>query len=587
MLSLTQWRDGALSPVDKKCPVGNSARLSDEFDKLQLEVSNELALDSDPTDWGAVLNLSHEILSSQSKDLLVLVYSIRALVDSYRYEGLSESLTLLKDYIQLYWVESFPPLKRKRARVSALEWLAQQLEVWVDSNKPDQKERSALEEVLSATKVVDQCLSELEGEWSLDLFIMKRKLNAYLAELPEEQEGLIAGVQEGLAADSVLDSKSNAAPTPHQADVVPIVPPQTASESSTTHTNVSAGSPNLSDAKAIIAPLAQAEIADEKSYAQSVRTIQSSLKQLARYRLSKNIADARAYEINRFGMWLPVSELPINQDGLTPLRSIPAEKRHLFHTLFEQTQYEVLIVELESSLSSSPFWLDGHRMVVDSLKAMEALSENSRNRRDYQRPIETVSRLVKSFVTRLEGIETLKFSDESPFANDETRSWLSSVEEFAAGSAPNFVNNSTHLSLASDRHDATDFSEEGNAEAKIIEESNKACKNGGFSDGLSIIDQHCRRQTNKKEWFNARLLMVDYCFSAKDFALAEQILIELDETCVDHSLDQWLPDMVSEMLSKMLVCKSKLKRKNQLDGYYQRLVRINVMQGHEMKSFAS
>ncbi|UZE95107.1 type VI secretion system protein TssA [Alkalimarinus alittae] len=571
MISLSNWRNAVLSPIDKTCAVGVSVRLDERFDALQLEVSHDLALEGASTDWRKVLTLSHEILSSESKDLLVLVYSVRAVIDAYRYEGFAEALSTVNRYVELYWIDSFPALKRKRARMSALEWLAQQLEVWVESHPPDPEEKGSVESVLVNIKALNQSLSELGGDWHLDLFSATRNINEYLPNLPVQP------------IKSVVEDKPKTSTDQPQAEIVPI----NTNSKDVSHTVIASSKPNVAAIAVQESANPQPSITDDRSYNQCIRETQSLLKRLGKYRLSKDLADSSAYEINRFSVWLPVSELPLHQNGLTPLRSIPADKRHFFETLLQQRQYEILIIELENSLSNAPFWLDGHRMVVESLKALDMARVNNTLAGAYQNAIDVIATLTKSFVDRLSGIEHLTFSDGSPFADDETQAWLVSIDTLRSGTAES-PNHDFRLKCTSETYPSSQMDDSCVQNASnAINASNQAYKDSGFSQGLLLLDQYCNEQMNKKAWYKARLLTVDYCFKAKEFIFAEQLLIELDELALSHNLDVWEPEMVGSMLSMMLICKAKLKRKQSSDCYYQRLVRVNPQQGYEMKSFAS
>ena len=571
MPSLISWRNAVLNPIEESSAVGSSARLGEVFDTLQQEVGNDLALVGQPTDWRKVLTLSQDILATQSKDLLVLVYSMRAVIDEYRYEGFVEVLAVLNGYIEQYWVDSFPPLKRKRARVAAFEWFAQQLERWVESNKPNQEEAGSVESVLNSVKSVNQLLSELGEDWSLDLFTVTRSLNEHISSLPSETN----------IEESKPVSQQN--PEKAQAEVVPM----NRDNASTTKTDTLTSKPHTTSSTVVGSIGSQIAITDDRSHNQSIRHTQSLLKELAKYRLSKNLADPRAYEINRFSVWLPVAELPLHQNGLTPLRSIPAEKRHFFETLFQQRQYEILVVELESSLSNAPFWLDGHRMVVDSLNAIDVANGHNAGNGVHQKAIDVISTLTKAFTTRFDGVECLKFSDDSPFADDKTQSWLASIESI--NSEPNHkISEDFSLQPTSEVSLLNRNCLEANdqLEAKVINDANLAFKASGFSEGFSILDQYCHDQTRKQAWYKARLLVIEYCFNAKEYLFAEQLLVELDEITLNHNLDVWEPEMVSSMLSMMLICKTKLKRKHAVDSYYQRLVRVDTKKGYEMKSLA-
>lgn len=568
MSNLSSWRHAVLNPVDEGSAAGSSARLGEKFDALQQEVGNDLALVGEPTDWRIVLTLSHEILEAQSKDLLVLVYSMRSIIEAYRYEGFNETLTVLQSYIDQYWGDSFPPLKRKRARVAAFEWLAQQLEQWVGRHKPNRDEIDSVKSVLASIESLDQRLIALDGEWSLDLFTVKRSLNEHLSSLPAETKS--------------ETPTSQPIPEKRQAEVVPInganMPSGDVDLATTQQHTLSSTGGGGSQSITII---------DDKSYNQSIRHTQSLLKELAKYRLSKNLADPRAYEINRFSVWLPVAELPRHQNGLTPLRAIPLEKRHFFDTLFQQRQYEILINELESSLSNAPFWLDGHRMVVDALNAIDAGPGLTNGSGVHQKAIETIATLTKVFVSKLEGVECLRFSDDTPFADDKTQLWLADIESSSSDAAHQIDEGSTlsPLTVTSLSYDG-ESEAQGQTESKLIKDSNKAYKESGFSQGFAILDQYCLDQNSKQAWYRARLISIEYCLNAKEFLFAEQLLTELDELTLKHKLDEWEPELVSSMLSMMLICKSKLKRNQTVDSYYQRLVRVDTKRGYEMKSFA-
>ncbi len=582
MLSPDGWRNAVLNPIDDQCAVGSSARLGDLFDKLQLEVSHQLALEGSSTNWQKVLKFSHEILAKQSKDLLVLVYSMRAFIDVNRYQGAAEALSVFNGYLKQYWTESFPPIKRKRARVAALEWFAQQFEVWVAYNKPEEYEKHFVESALASIKLINQQLAEYGSDFHLDLSSSARVLKEFISSLSSELNHS-GSTQDTARLGGVMKlHEACSGDQPSHAEVVQIGSTSQIA-SNVNHNAPKPGSPKSPAAESITP---QTEITDDKTYSQGIRDTQSILKNLAKYRLTQDLSDPRAYEINRFSVWLPVSELPLHQNNLTPLRSIPAEKRHFLDTLFQQRQYEILVVELENSLSNAPFWLDGHRMVVDSLKAIDRASGSSGIRGHHQNAIDAISELTKSFTTRLNGIERLKFSDDLPFASDETRAWLSNIESNIHTPGEN-VSEEIGLQRFVDLspQNQTDEVNGDQKELEVIQQSNKAFKEQGFSKGFLMLDRYCDDQMNKKAWYKARLITIEYCLSAKEFAFAEQLLIELDELAVNHKLDLWEPDIVSNMLSMMLVCKAKLKRKLPTDSYYQRLVRVSATRGYEMKSY--
>ena len=530
MLSLNLWHEGVLAPIDADNPIGTNVRLSDSFDHLQQEVNNDLAMDREATDWNKVFTLSNELLTKQSKDLLVLVYSIRAIIATYRYEGMARAIALLPLYMGLYWERSFPLLKRKRARLGALEWLTQHLAVWIETNTPLTDERLQVESVISGIKTLNSKLAEYGDEWPLDTFHITQKLDTYLLDIPNDE----------------------------------VVLPQKSTTSSPTTSPVPSGS-------------AQLEIIDEKSFQSSIRGAQQHLKSLAKYRLPKDFHDPLAYEINRFSTWLPILEQPVHKEKVTPLRPVPLEKRQLFEALYQQKKYETLIAEVENSLASSPFWLDGHRIVVESLKAM-----GSGASKPYQEVIDSISRQVKGFIARLEGVELLRFSDGTPFADSDTLSWLADLKA-SDNSASETSAQEPDISFICKplNEEDTDSCDD---EQAILAEANDLLRDLSFSAGLFKLDNYCKRQKSKNGWFRAQMLMAQYCVSAKEHEIAEQLLLELDEVSLNHQLDAWDPETVIELLSMMLICTNKLKRKQEAKDYFNRLSRLSVVQAYAMKA---
>jgi len=542
MLSLNLWHEGVLAPIDTNSPVGTNIRLDDAFDLLQQEVSNDIAVDREATDWDKVLAVSSEILTQQSKDLLVLVYSIRSIIDIYKYEGLVQSVTLLPLYIDLYWENSFPLLKRKRARLGTLEWLTQHFEFWIESNEPLVDEAIHLEGVIAGIKALNNKLAEYGDEWPLDTFTISRKLDAYLQNLKKNDPVSLESASLSVAVE----------------DVSP---------------------PEISRPQQVFSPIKSnntlLEVDDEKSYQSGLRFVQGNLKSLAKYRLSKDISDPLAYEINRFSTWLPILELPQHKEKVTPLRPIPMEKRQAFEMLQQQKQYESLIKEAESSLSASPFWLDGHRLVVESLQAID-----SGVGKPCQKAMDNVSDQVKAFITRLEGIEQLSFSDGTPFADTDTLEWLAGL-----GACDSPVSE-VSLQLP----DIVFKHKSGNTEINstydkqtVFTEAHNLLRDKRFAEGLSKLDVYCKGMIGRSSWFRARMLMAQYCLSAKEYVIAEQLLVELDEISVKHQLDSWEPETVTELLSMILICTNKLKRKDKSKIYFNRLSRLDVMQAYEIK----
>ena len=117
-------------------------------------------------------------------------------------------------------------------------------------------------------------------------------------------------------------------------------------------------------------------------------------------------------------------------------------------------------------------------------------------------------------------------------------------------------------------------------EHAVFEMAQALLRDNRFADGLSKFNAYCNNLFSRKNWFRARMLMAQYCLSAKEYVIAEQLLLELDEISVSHNLELWEPERVIELLSMMLICQNKLKRKQETKGYFNRLSRLDVMQAY-------
>ncbi|MCZ9335910.1 type VI secretion system domain-containing protein, partial [Klebsiella pneumoniae] len=73
-----------------------------------------------------------------------------------------------------------------------------------------------------------------------------------------------------------------------------------------------------------------------------------------------------------------------------------------------------LLVDLENSTARAPFWLDGQRLAWECLQELDAAQA--------MREVEIQLAL---FLQRVPRLEELYFHDGTPFADAETRAWIS------------------------------------------------------------------------------------------------------------------------------------------------------------------
>lgn len=119
-----QLTRAATQPIPGEQPAGAPARYEPTFIALESEIGKLESLEGGTVDWPQVEQQALTILTEQSKDLLVAAYLAFGLQQQGGLAGLEQGLILLRDLMATFWDDMQPPLKRLRARKSALQWFA-------------------------------------------------------------------------------------------------------------------------------------------------------------------------------------------------------------------------------------------------------------------------------------------------------------------------------------------------------------------------------------------------------------------------------------------------------------------------------
>lgn len=115
MSDLIKWIEPCLQPLDPE-PCGQDPRYLDEFEQIKVEIEKLSGCD-----YSTVLELSHKLLSKESKDLRVAGFLCLALVQQYQIPGLLAGLHLYTEFLQQFAKALHP--RSSRARASAISWL--------------------------------------------------------------------------------------------------------------------------------------------------------------------------------------------------------------------------------------------------------------------------------------------------------------------------------------------------------------------------------------------------------------------------------------------------------------------------------
>lgn len=132
----------------------------------------------------------------------------------------------------------------------------------------------------------------------------------------------------------------------------------------------------------------------------------------------------QGFRLRRHALWLTITGIPqAESDGRTPLAAVSADMVTDYQARLLSADV-ALWEQVEKSLLLAPYWFDGHH-----LSARIALQLG------YTAVADAIREEVASLVSRLPGLVTLRFSDSTPFINEQTKQWLAFHSDHQVASA--------------------------------------------------------------------------------------------------------------------------------------------------------
>ncbi|MGL3210456.1 type VI secretion system protein TssA [Bradyrhizobium sp. BR 1433] len=367
------------APVPGPAPAGSNIREAAEFERLEAEVRRMEAEGPLAVDWRTVVVLSLDILSKQSKDILVACWATYGLFRTEGYQGLAVGLGVLRCTLDAYWEELFPPVKQERARAGAIDWLVGRLRLTIVENAPTEADYPAVLDAYDALDDLARLLSQKLTDEQVALEDLFRTLKSHY----EEAKHAIAAAAERVAEVAQADEQAVAAPVE--------------------------STPPVETAQAAIG-----SIGAGGDWAGLIDRLLNMLRQAAAARRVVAPADPKVYLLNRVGSWMRFDELPPDMDGRTTTLP-PGDEICAFEAKVAADQHGAVVNMAEELVWTQPFWLDAHRHAANALEKMGPLFE----------PAATAVRAAVALLARCyPRILDCQFNDGRPYADEETRAWL-------------------------------------------------------------------------------------------------------------------------------------------------------------------
>jgi type VI secretion system protein VasJ len=473
-------------PISEDQPTGSDVRYEPEFEELQAEIDPEFEelqaeIDklSNPSasgemDWQKVNKLSTEILSNKAKDLLVASYLAVAQIHTGQMEGFG---------VGYFWDNLFPAKKRMRGRIAAIEWWLEKSEAALQLLKVDPSPAEKVEEYRQALQQIDKLLQE------------------YLEDAP-----LLRPLERGIDSLPIKAEKKPEPEAPPSLEAKPEVQP----------------APKPEPDRSKPAPPAEVgEIASESDANSVLRGVLQTMNRVANYFFfhKDDLSNPQAYRWRRIAGWSMIQALPQGTNGRT---QIPAPVNHDtiqndLNGLKDQGNWEVLLRAAEEKFQGAVLL---NRFVSEALAGLGD---------QYQDAHDTVCQETAYLIHRLPGIESLSYSNGTPFGDTETQQWLKGI---GLGGGTAMV-----------EPVAAAGAEESGHMTETIQKAQALAKKKKVGEAVSILQQELRSSYSKREQLLWRLGLSQILVHAKKPQLAlphlESVLQDIDA----YKLEEWDPNL--------------------------------------------
>lgn len=501
----------AKAPVTATSFAGDDVRYTGEYELLEKELGKASSLHAaGSVDWETVREGSESLLGTQTKDLRIAAWLTWSLYQRDSFLGLHAGLVMLSLFCRDHWDDIHP--RKDRTRAAAITWLIPRMEQALANHVPMGEQLSLFEQIVVELRTLENCLASRLGTQAPLLLPLCRRL------------------------EEMVKRASAAHPQPGPVGAAIAQVKQVAAQVFTATTPVE----------------------HEKDAHKSLRSLQDQARPLCSWWLKQKASDLKPLRLARTLLWLPIDSLPERDaDQITALRGIPADKLASYRERFSQGLYADLLADLEASIARAPFWLDGQRLAWECLGELDA-----------EQAMREVEIQLALFLQRMPGLDELRFHDGAPFADAETRAWISAnvMPHVQPAQAPSeSLNNQSGTTPAWE---------------EALQDVLPHLRKDGLKSAVQKLKIGLNQARGGRERFFWQLTLARLCFQAKKYDLAKTQLESLDQTLQATGLGDWEPDLALEVLRLLHSCCELLPQNHAVreskDEIYRRLCHLDL-----------
>lgn len=487
-----------LTDISDEDRFGTDLSYESEFEAIENEVNNTTNLFATSiTDWSLVHDNSLNLLKINSKDYRLIYWILL----SIQKNGLTEDLILfiptINKFIIKYKSDAFPT--RNKRLYSSINQSVNIINEMV-------KELINNIETIEFTNTIINILTDLDDTITASFSSNTENVSSIINQLKKHQKRLQSEAHKATLDEPIVLQTNE--------DKPPASIPATLS-------------------------LTPNEINNDREANKALRHLQDVTRSLSKYWLNQRINDEKVYQLNRTLTWLTIAQLPAsNDDDMTMLKPVPQARQQYFQQLKSESNHAELLIEIEESLSKSPFWIDGHLMAWESLTTLKHYDAA-------QTVVDQLSLLMK----KTPNIVNLKFDDGSEFASLETKVWIDQYcaqSSDSTSSQPTFIETNTGCEWDS-----------------ALQEAQEQLNQNSLSYALQPLILGHHQSRSSREAFFWQFSQAKLLSHAQKFDLAHALLRWLDAQFSQPILADWDPVLEERLLELWLSCQNKLPIKEQ------------------------
>ncbi len=540
-----------------------------------------------------VVKLAQDSIALVSKDLQLAAWLTEALLQTERYNGLSQGIGLCHRLMAEFWETIYPLIEEgdRELRARPLSWIGSMLDLplrsltvagsysWyqykdsralgyedqVKTDK-DRKNRSkSIEEGKIAPEVFDKAFAETpkafysQAEKDLDGCLYSLDVLEKLCDEKFEDDAPAFGkLRTGLTEvrqtmHSLLEKKREKEPDPVEA----AAPPEVAEISSP---DAAAGA-ELPSSPPTFADLSVSEPADRRQAVASVAAAAAFLRKREPY----SPAPYLMLRGLRWGELRTGSRL----GDTALLEAPPTELRQQVKRLALAKRWSELLEagEQAMTLPCSRAWLDLQRLSVAACFALGT---------EYQPIATAIQTELRALLNDLPELLEATLLDDTPAANPETRAWLHhldappqttiAVDDGNASSETHAGPNGAPSWLA------------GAADAYVL--AREALASGQEEKAFAIMRVEIGRQRSGRNRFRRTMQLIELAVAAGKDSIAQPLLDDVTEAIESHKLDTWEdPELVAGDLANLMKNSKKIQgSSSDKQKLFERICRLDPVQ---------